>query len=1217
MSLKLLRWLGVGIVSACCACVPVADGPRPGVSATSGYDAVQSDDNRERGPAPSLELSPIDDSAGRRLSSAAAELPDERAEETVGDTVSRQDSDDFAALMRALKESTAKAAEEGEEPTESEVDRPVRWAILGSPALRDAGLTDLLTARLSSLGGVELVEREELQSITAEYMLAQLGSAQAAGRRLRLGKILRADRLLLLSRLPGADGTEDAVRLVIADCLSGARIWHECWAADSGFEELVAAVVAAVGQMQRRFPEGVARIVGVSHFVSRNLVHDYDHRQAGYAYLLQHALALHTGTAVLEIEEARAVAQELSLGTPDEADALRHRLVPALVDGEFKVSVDPVNGEQTVDLLVSVHRGKHGDEIRESARSPSDVVALLIGELPRKILELDPEETRFSVEEQRDWLVTRAQQFGLVGAWHHSLGLREAALLIDPGNVGLRLDIITEYSLLMCRPLPVPVRPEQVPTEDNLRAEYRARVDAYIARMAHVEFLIRNRLVGADGLLAGPSSRGPRFPPLNESGWFNWLSSSWLPKYVSTGKVEFEVYAPDEARQAQSFYRRIASEEYAALEQIEATFMDNVYTLIPSLKRDGSGDTSITQWVAYFLTYHKPKLSIHVHSAEELDRIYRTIITALDAHEGLSRSVQTQWATYLLEMHEYRLKADPSSAEDLDQLFHLITEVFPVNADPHRGLMEHLTDIGERDVRQQVEQAGPEEIDWRRASQETPFVEFLNRLAEHDQPIVQVYGRLGLLNRRWCVWDECWRRRTVEESERSKLLAELTSLKEEVDQLCADSETVSSDHRGNGARPIGVLASSIRNVLRSASPPKPNAARVTDWKHYTPGEEDGLPRFEFAGQISMVVRALNGQSWQVDDPRWKGLRNRWGSAYRLSQNTDWYPIVGWRQCTDNLDVLWNEWAVLVMREPGIAEEILSNTEPRYLDVRWDGRHLWIVTKHSGLFVILPTGEIVRRIGANHGLPPYDRGVVLHPIRTGAAFITGSFGDQRRGWCGVVDLQSDSPVRVIHEAKTVPSHVTRLGGSDIANWVYTPSYTVEVAGDSPDQRLLLVAREQQKPPLAIDLKTLKIGRVYVQLYNSGSPAWEKDFLCYSGKGRLLLPIPGVHGETIVELSGGSILVRNSMSRRELCERSGRHLLPLGQWVYVPEGRGHWYRIHRETFKVQPVLKKPSATEFEIRPHTVFRISAHYGIVATSCSDGLHYRPYHQVRIHEGR
>ena len=119
------------------------------------------------------------------------------------------------------------------------------------------------------------------------------------------------------------------------------------------------------------------------------------------------------------------------------------------------------------------------------------------------------------------------------------------------------------------------------------------------------------------------------------------------------------------------------------------------------------------------------------------------------------------------------------------------------------------------------------------------------------------------------------------------------------------------------------------------------------------------------------------------------------------------------------------------------------------------------------------------------------------------------------------------------------------------------------------------------------------------------------------GALLQPTGMVNGKTIQELSGGSVLIPHSLSSRQLCEEGGgsQRLLPLGPWVYVPDGRGYWYRIHRETFEEQPVLKKPSASEFEIGPHTVFRISAHYGILAGSCRDALHYGPYHQVRIHE--
>ena len=98
----------------------------------------------------------------------------------------------------------------------------------------------------------------------------------------------------------------------------------------------------------------------------------------------------------------------------------------------------------------------------------------------------------------------------------------------------------------------------------------------------------------------------------------------------------------------------------------------------------------------------------------------------------------------------------------------------------------------------------------------------------------------------------------------------------------------------------------------------------------------------------------------------------------------------------------------------------------------------------------------------------------------------------------MDLRNDPPVRVIYEATTVPSHITRLGGSDPVSWVFTPSYAVEVAGASPEQRLLLVVRKQGEP-LAVDLQTLKVSRASVLLYDYGSPAWEKDFLCYSSQG----------------------------------------------------------------------------------------------------------------------
>ena len=75
-----------------------------------------------------------------------------------------------------------------------------------------------------------------------------------------------------------------------------------------------------------------------------------------------------------------------------------------------------------------------------------------------------------------------------------------------------------------------------------------------------------------------------------------------------------------------------------------------------------------------------------------------------------------------------------------------------------------------------------------------------------------------------------------------------------MDQLVAVSATVSTGHDRSDALPIQVLARSIQMRLASASPPKSNIIRVGSFKHYKPGEEDRLPRFEFAGQVNMVVR---------------------------------------------------------------------------------------------------------------------------------------------------------------------------------------------------------------------------------------------------------------------------------------------------------------------------------------------------------------------------
>ena len=73
-----------------------------------------------------------------------------------------------------------------------------RWAIIASPEVQSSGVADLLTLKLSE-DGVELVERDQLAAATRELELSQLQQPAAASERLKLGKILGADALVLLS----------------------------------------------------------------------------------------------------------------------------------------------------------------------------------------------------------------------------------------------------------------------------------------------------------------------------------------------------------------------------------------------------------------------------------------------------------------------------------------------------------------------------------------------------------------------------------------------------------------------------------------------------------------------------------------------------------------------------------------------------------------------------------------------------------------------------------------------------------------------------------------------------------------------------------------------------------------------------------------------------------------------------------------------------------
>ncbi|MEQ8790984.1 MAG: CsgG/HfaB family protein [Pirellulaceae bacterium] len=319
-----------------------------------------------------------------------------------------------------------------------------RWAVVATPELRSAGLSDLLTAKLTENDSIELVEREQLNLALRELDLAAHLGADAAGRRLQLGKLLKADALVLLSTRRNEEKT--FLRLVVSDCVYGARLSEDFRLMETGqTEEAADWVVEAIGGTRSRFRGGITQMMAVPPFLSKNLTPQYDHRQAGYAALLANALSRQTGVAVVEIEEARAIDRELKLAS----EGLQRAVVPLFVEGEFAMERGAREGGPLVRLSVRIKDAKGvRSELARDALTTEQVVELLSDELPRRVLNLPQDESPAPLRrrQQQRLLAERGAVFSEVGAYEHSTSLREAALLLAPDEVETRIALVLDYN---------------------------------------------------------------------------------------------------------------------------------------------------------------------------------------------------------------------------------------------------------------------------------------------------------------------------------------------------------------------------------------------------------------------------------------------------------------------------------------------------------------------------------------------------------------------------------------------------------------------------------------------------------------------------------------------------------------------------------------------------------------------------------------------------
>ncbi|NQT88204.1 hypothetical protein HQ560_15660, partial [bacterium] len=364
----------------------------------------------------------------------------------------------------------------------------VTWAVVPCGKAAAPGLADLVSVELQRIGGVELVEREQLKLVADELSLQAMLGAKDAASRARACKLLEADALVLLQE--GGSGDRKHVKLLISESKYGARlrVSHIPYAVGT-LDALVALIVSEVRDVLAKFPKGIERMVAVPAFVSRDLVHRYDRLQDGFAYIIQMAFASLPGTAVIEVEEAHHIRRERALSAEGPAKAP----VPLVVYGEYQVAGAIVAETPRVNLWLSVRDAKSVlQSIEKEGLTLEDAAGFLRTDAVPLIVRAAPLGARplLSSKELFTALNARADTFSKLGAWEQAFGLREAAVLVEPEDTEHRCLLVREYCRVIRSAFPKDIRCRR--GEEPFESLCRKRVDKWLLCLEHLEYVIRS-----------------------------------------------------------------------------------------------------------------------------------------------------------------------------------------------------------------------------------------------------------------------------------------------------------------------------------------------------------------------------------------------------------------------------------------------------------------------------------------------------------------------------------------------------------------------------------------------------------------------------------------------------------------------------------------------------------------------------------------------------
>jgi prolyl oligopeptidase len=376
-------------------------------------------------------------------------------------------------------------------PDDRQARVATRVAVLASGAAGVDRLAPLVEVRLAQQPAVTLVNRQDIKEVLREQELQALMAAAGTAKRTRLGKILQADLLVLIE---GEEEPRPHARVVICETRQGLRLYHRPVEFSADAEADARAVAQAVDQAMMKNAEQIRELIAVPPFVSRDLGFESQALQRPMANVLEQMLLDRPGVLVVELAEAKAVADELALAGGETPQ----RRLPLYLLGDFQRPSNEAGGKLAIHLrllrgqkllarrdLQDVAEAELGAVLRREAAALVDTTAPGAAVLPAPATEARQ-------------LARRAVTMYQLMNFLECLELAEASLLVQPDQPDIHRLAAHAAGMYVSRLLRLRSdQAQHVTTEALVQAVMRENEATLRRGLPHLEYFLKHAAVSA------------------------------------------------------------------------------------------------------------------------------------------------------------------------------------------------------------------------------------------------------------------------------------------------------------------------------------------------------------------------------------------------------------------------------------------------------------------------------------------------------------------------------------------------------------------------------------------------------------------------------------------------------------------------------------------------------------------------------------------------